>query len=179
MSKIGKINIFIPDTVKVALSGNVINVEGPLGKKSMNIDLDMFDLNIKEGKEISIKPKKINQNSKRLWGMNRSLINNAIIGSSKGYEKTLELVGVGYRATLKDKQLNLQLGFSHDINFDIPEGVKISVEKQTIVKINGADKQLIGMVVSKIKSLRPPETYKGKGIKEKDQYILRKEGKKK
>ena len=179
MSKIGKINISIPDTVKVALSGNVINVEGPLGKKSMNIDLDMFDLNIKEGKEISIKPKKINQNSKRLWGMNRSLINNAIIGSSKGYEKTLELVGVGFRAALKGKQLNLQLGFSHDINFDIPEGVKISVEKQTIIKISGADKQQIGMVVSKIKSLRPPEPYKGKGIKEKDQYILRKEGKKK
>ena len=179
MSKIGKINISIPDTVKVALSGNVINVEGPLGKKSMNIDLDMFDLNIKEGKEISIKPKKINQNSKRLWGMNRSLINNAIIGSSKGYEKTLELSGVGFRATLKGKQLNLQLGFSHDINFDIPEGVKITVEKQTIIKINGADKQQIGMVVSKIKSLRPPEPYKGKGIKEKGQYILRKEGKKK
>ena len=179
MSKIGKINISIPDTVKVALSGNVINVEGPLGKKSMNIDLDMFDLNIKEGKEISIKPKKINQNSKRLWGMNRSLINNAIIGSSKGYEKTLELVGVGFRATLKGKQLNLQLGFSHDINFDIPEGVKITVEKQTIIKISGADKQQIGMVVSKIKSLRPPEPYKGKGIKEKGQYILRKEGKKK
>ena len=179
MSKIGKINISIPDTVKVALSGNVINVEGPLGKKSMNIDLDMFDLNIKEGKEISIKPKKINQNSKRLWGMNRSLINNAIIGSSKGYEKTLELVGVGFRATLKGKQLNLQLGFSHDINFDIPEGVKISVEKQTIIKINGADKQQIGMVVSKIKSFRPPEPYKGKGIKDKGQYILRKEGKKK
>ena len=179
MSKIGKINISIPDTVKVALSGNVINVEGPLGKKSMNIDLDMFDLNIKEGKEISIKPKKINQNSKRLWGMNRSLINNAIIGSSKGYEKTLELSGVGFRATLKGKQLNLQLGFSHDINFDIPEGVKISVEKQTIIKINGADKQQIGMVVSKIKSLRPPEPYKGKGIREKNQYILRKEGKKK
>ena len=179
MSKIGKINISIPDTVKVALSGNVINVEGPLGKKSMNIDLDMFDLNIKGGKEISIKPKKINQNSKRLWGMNRSLINNAIIGSSKGYEKTLELSGVGFRATLKGKQLNLQLGFSHDINFDIPEGVKISVEKQTIIKINGADKQQIGMVVSKIKSFRPPEPYKGKGIKEKGQYILRKEGKKK
>ena len=179
MSKIGKINISIPDTVKVALSGNVINVEGPLGKKSMNIDLDMFDLNIKEGKEISIKPKKINQNSKRLWGMNRSLINNAIIGSSKGYEKTLELSGVGFRATLKGKQLNLQLGFSHDINFDIPEGIKISVEKQTIVKISGADKQQIGMVVSKIKSLKPPEPYKGKGIKEKGQYILRKEGKKK
>ena len=179
MSKIGKINISIPDKVKVVLSGNVINVEGPLGKKSMNIDLDMFDLNINEGKEISIKPKKINQNSKRLWGMNRSLINNAIVGSSKGFEKTLELVGVGFRATLKGKQLSLQLGFSHDINFDIPEGIKILVEKQTIIKISGADKQQIGMVVSKIKSLRPPEPYKGKGIKEKGQYILRKEGKKK
>ena len=111
--------------------------------------------------------------------MNRSLVNNAIIGSVKGYEKTLELVGVGYRAALKGKQLNLQLGFSHDVNFDIPEGIKVTVEKQTTVKISGHDKQLVGMVVSEIKSLRPPEPYKGKGIKEKGQYILRKEGKKK
>ena len=179
MSKIGKINISIPEKVKVALSGNVLNVEGPLGKKSLNIDLEIFDLDIKDGKEISIKPKKINQDTKRLWGMNRSLVNNAIIGSSKGYEKTLELVGVGFRAALKGKQLNLQLGFSHDINFDIPEGVKIAVEKQTIIKISGSDKQQIGMVVSKIKSLRKPEPYKGKGIREQGQYILRKEGKKK
>ncbi len=179
MSKIGKINISIPEKVKVALSGNVLNVEGPLGKKTLNIDLDMFDLNIKDGKEISIKPKKIDQNSKRLWGMNRSLVNNAIIGSSKGYEKILELVGVGYRASLKGKQLNLQLGFSHDINFDIPEGIKINIEKQTVIKINGHDKQQVGAIVSKIKSFRPPEPYKGKGIKEKGQYILRKEGKKK
>ena len=179
MSKIGKISINIPDKVKVLLSGDIINIEGPLGKKTLNIDLDMFDLKINEGKEVSIKPKLINKDSKRLWGMNRSLINNAIIGSSKGYEKTLELVGVGFRAALKGKQLNLQLGFSHDINFDIPEGIKMSVEKQTIVKISGFDKQQVGMVVSKIKSLRPPEPYKGKGIKEKGQYILRKEGKKK
>ncbi len=179
MSKIGKINISIPEKVKVVLNGNILNIDGPMGKKSLNIDLDIFDLNIKEGKEISIKPKKIDQNSKRLWGMNRSLVNNAIIGSMNGYEKILELVGVGYRAALKGKQLNLQLGFSHDINFDIPEGIKVTVEKQTTVKINGHDKQLVGMVVSKIKSLRPPEPYKGKGIKEKGQYILRKEGKKK
>ena len=179
MSKIGKTNISIPDTVKVALSGNVINIEGPLGKKSMNIDLDLFNLNIKEGKEISIKPKKINQNSKRLWGMNRSLINNAIIGSSKGYEKTLELVGVGYRATLKGKQLNLQLGFSHDINFDIPEGIKIAVEKQTTLKITGADKQQVSEVASRLKILRKIEPYKGKGVREKGQHILKKEGKKK
>ena len=179
MSKIGKINIPIPDKVKVLLSGNIVNIEGPLGKKSLNIDLDVFDLKIDEGKEVSIKPKKIDQNSKRLWGMNRSLLNNAIIGASKGYEKTLELVGVGFRAALKGKQLNMQLGFSHDINFDIPEGIKIAVEKQTILKISGPDKQLVGMVASQIKSIRPPEPYKGKGIKEQGQYILRKEGNKK
>ncbi len=179
MSKIGKINISIPDKVKVALAGSNINIEGPLGKKSLSIDLETFELNIKDGKEISLKPKKIDQNTKRLWGMNRSLLNNAIIGASKGYEKTLELVGVGYRAALKGKQLNLQLGFSHDINFDIPDSVKITVEKQTTLKIIGFDKQEVGMIASKIKSLRPPEPYKGKGIKEKGQYILRKEGKKK
>ena len=128
---------------------------------------------------MSIKPKRIDQNSKRLWGMNRSLLNNAIIGASKGYEKTLELVGVGYRAALKGQQLNMQLGFSHDINFDIPQGIKIVVEKQTILKISGPDKQQVGMVASQIKSIRPPEPYKGKGIKEQGQYILRKEGKKK
>ena len=179
MSKIGKISISIPDKVKVILSGNIINIEGPLGKKSLNIDLDIFDLNIKEGKEVSIKPKSNNQETKRLWGMNRSLLNNAIIGASKGYEKILELSGVGYRAALKGDILNLQLGFSHDINFKIPEGVKIQVEKQNILKINGTDKQQVGMVAAEIKSLRPPEPYKGKGIKEQGQYILRKEGKKK
>ena len=130
MSKIGKINIPIPEKVKVLLSGNMINIEGPLGKKSLNIDLDLFELNIDEGKEVSIKPKKIDQTSKRLWGMNRSLLNNAIIGASKGYEKTLELVGVGYRASLKGKQLNMQLGFCHDINFDILKGLKLQYKNR-------------------------------------------------
>jgi len=134
MSKIGKINISIPEKVKVILSGNIINIEGPLGKASLNIDLDMFDLNINEGKEVSLKPKQNNQNSKRLWGMNRSLINNAIIGTSKGYEKILELSGVGYRAVIKGSVLNLQLGFSHDINFNIPESVKIIVGKTKYFK---------------------------------------------
>tara|TARA_X000001036_G_scaffold235626_1_gene219912 strand:+ start:181 stop:720 length:540 start_codon:yes stop_codon:yes gene_type:complete len=179
MSKIGKINISIPDKVKVALSGNILNVEGPLGKKAISIDLEMFNLDLKEGKEISIKPKKIDQTSKRLWGMNRSLINNAVIGSSKGYEKILELVGVGYRAALKGNILNLQLGYSHDINFDIPEGVKITVEKQTILKITGSDKQQVGTVASKIKTLRKIEPYKGKGVREQGQYVMKKEGKKK
>jgi|TARA_B100001964_G_scaffold195221_1_gene219146 large subunit ribosomal protein L6 len=179
MSKIGKINISIPEKVKVVLNGNILNIEGPLGKKSLNVDLEMFDLNINDGKQVSIKPKKINQDTKRLWGMNRSLLNNAIIGASSGYTKTLELNGVGFRAALKGKQLNLQLGFSHDINFDIPETIKITVEKQTIIKISGSDKQEVGMIASKIKLLRRPEPYKGKGIREQGQYILRKEGKKK
>ena len=179
MSKIGKINITIPEKVKVAINGSILNIDGPLGKQSLNIDTKVFDLDIKEGKEISIKPKTINDSIKRLWGMNRSLVNNAIIGTSSGYEKTLELTGVGYRAALKGKQLNLQLGFSHDINFDIPENIKITVEKQTIIKISGIDKQLVGTVAAKIKTFRPPEPYKGKGIKEVGQHILRKEGKKK
>ena len=179
MSKIGKINIVIPEKVKVALAGNILNIEGPLGKKSLDIDLDIFNLDIKDGKEISIKPKKIDQNTKRLWGMNRSLINNAVIGSVKGYEKTLELIGVGYRAALKGNQLNLQLGYSHDVNYDIPEGIKISVEKQTTLKITGFDKQQVESIASKLKTLRKIEPYKGKGIREKGQYVLKKEGKKK
>ena len=179
MSKIGKINIAIPEKVKVALAGNILNIEGPLGKSSLDIDLEIFNLDIKDGKEISIKPKKIDQNTKRLWGMKRSLINNAVIGSSKGYEKTLELVGVGYRAALKGKQLNLQLGYSHDINFDIPESIKIAVEKQTTIKISGSNKQEVGSIASKLKTLRKIEPYKGKGVREKGQYVLKKEGKKK
>ena len=179
MSKIGKINISIPEKVKVVMSGSILNIEGPMGKKSLNIDLDVFTLDIKDGKEISITPKKIDQNTKRLWGMSRSLINNAVLGSSSGYEKILELIGVGYRASIKGNQLNLQLGYSHDVNFDIPEGIKIIVEKQTTLKISGSDKQLVGLVTSKIKTLRKIEPYKGKGIREKGQYILKKEGKKK
>ena len=179
MSKIGKINIAIPDKVKVALAGSLLNIEGPLGKRSINIDLEKFNLDIKDGKEISIKPKKVDQETKRLWGMNRSLINNAVIGSSSGFEKTLELIGVGYRASLKGNILNLQLGYSHDINFPIPDGTKVTIEKQTTLKITGSDKQQVGEVVSKIKTFRKIEPYKGKGIREKGQYVLKKEGKKK
>ena len=179
MSKIGKINIQVPEKVKVILNENTLNIEGPQGKKTLPYDKDIFEIKINDGKDISIKPKIINDETKRLWGMNRSLLNNAIIGANEGYTKNLELVGVGYRGAIKGNELNLQLGFSHDINFKIPEGIKIVVEKQTNVKISGSDKQLVGMVASQIKSLRPPEPYKGKGIKEVGQYILRKEGKKK
>jgi len=179
MSKIGKINISIQEKVKVAINGSNLNIEGPQGKKTIILDMEMFDLNISDKKKISIKPKKITEITKRLWGLNRSLINNAVIGADVGFTKVLELTGVGYRAAIKGNQLNLQLGFSHDVNFDIPDGIKIVVEKQVTIKISGFDKQKVGEITSKIKSIRPPEPYKGKGIKEKGQYILRKEGKKK
>ena len=179
MSKIGKINISIPEKVKVALAGNNLNIEGPMGKKSLNIDLETFNLDIKDGKEISIKPKKIDDETKRLWGMNRSLINNAVIGSSKGYEKILELVGVGYRAALKGNQLNLQLGYSHDIKLAIPNDLEVKCTKPTEILVSGIDKQRVGQFASEIRILRKPEPYKGKGIKYQDEFIRRKEGKKK
>ena len=147
--------------------------------KVVSICKFLFELNINDGKEVSIKPKTIDQNTKRIWGLNRSLINNAIKGLNEGYSKTLELTGVGFRAAVKGNILNLQIGFSHDVNYQIPEGIKIVVEKQTIIKINGTDKQLVGSVAAKIKSFKKTEPYKGKGIKEQGQYILRKEGKKK
>ena len=179
MSKIGKINISIPDKVKVSLEGAILKMEGPLGKNNITMDTNIFDLNIHEGKEVSIKPKIINPETKRIWGLHRSLINNAIKGVNEGYTRILELTGVGFRAAIKGNELNLQLGFSHDINYLIPEGVKIVVEKQTTVKISGQDKQLVGSVTAKIKSFKKTEPYKGKGIKEHGEYILRKEGKKK
>jgi large subunit ribosomal protein L6 len=179
MSKIGKINILIPKDVNVAFNNGVIDIKGPRGNKKLNLDQDIFDLKINDNKDISIKPKKLNKDTKRLWGMNRSLINNAVIGAKEGFEKTLELKGVGYRASLKGSILNLQLGYSHDINFDIPKDIKITIEKQTIIKISGHDKHQVGVVTAKIKSFRAPDPYKGKGIRIKGEYILRKEGKKK
>ncbi len=179
MSKIGKINITIPEKVKVTLNGNNLMMEGPLGKNNLSLDLNIFELNINEGKEVSIKPKTLNQEVKKKWGLNRSLINNAIKGVNEGYSKILELTGVGFRAAIKGNDLNLQIGFSHDVNYPIPQGVKIAVEKQTIIKITGHDKQLVGAVVAKIKSYKKTEPYKGKGIKEQGQYILKKVGKKK
>ena len=179
MSKIGKINIAIPEKVKVSLSGSNLMMEGPLGKNNLSLDLNIFELNINEGKEVSIKPKTLNQEIKKKWGLNRSLINNAIKGVNEGYSKILELTGVGFRAAIKGNDLNLQIGFSHDVNYPIPQGVKIAVEKQTIIKITGYDKQLVGAVAAKIKSYKKTEPYKGKGIKEQGQYILKKEGKKK
>ena len=179
MSKIGKKHIHIPKEVNVTFNKGYIDIKGPAGNQKINLDTESFDFKIDENKNLSITPKELTDSIKRLWGMNRSLVNNAITGVNKGFEKILELSGVGYRAAMKGTSLNLQLGFSHDINYDIPNGIKVIVEKQTTIKISGIDKHLVGLVASKIKSFRPPEPYKGKGIKVKGEYILRKEGKKK
>ena len=179
MSKIGKKKILIPKEVNLSINDDSLDIKGPFGSKKINLDTKIFDVNVSENNELSIKPKRNNDDIKKMWGMNRSLLNNAVIGISKGFVKTLEMTGVGYKAAIKGNSLNLQLGYSHDTDFEIPKDVKISVEKQTIIKISGLDKQLVGMVASKIKSFRPSEPYKGKGIKEKGEYVLRKEGKKK
>ena len=179
MSKIGKKKILIPKEVNVSINGSNLDIKGPYGNKKFNLNTKLFKINLSENKELSIKPIKNSDDIKKVWGMNRSLLNNTVIGVNKGYEKTLEMTGVGYRAVIKGNSLNLQLGYSHDIDFEIPVDVKIIVEKQTTIKINGSDKQRVGMIASKIKSFRPVEPYKGKGIREKGEYVLRKEGKKK
>jgi len=179
MSKIGNKNILIPKDVNVAVNSGQIDIKGPKGSKKINVDNKLFEIKILESNMLSIQPKQNTYEIRKHWGMHRSLLNNAVIGVSQGYEKILEINGVGYRASLQGNNLNLQLGFSHNVNFEIPKDIKISVEKQTIIKINGFDKEKVGMVASKIKSLKPTEPYKGKGIKEKGEYILRKEGKKK
>ena len=177
MSRVAKNPINIPDNVDLNVSDGVVKVKGSKGALEFELPASI-SLDIQEN-IITVKYDESNQKSIALGGTTRSLVNNMIIGVSEGYEKKLELIGVGYRAALKGKQLNLQLGYSHDINFEIPEGIKIEVEKQTILKISGFDKQLVGVVASKIKTFRKIEPYKGKGIREKGQYVLKKEGKKK
>ena len=179
MSKIGKKKILIPKEVNLSINGDSLDIKGPFGSKKINLDTKLFEVNVSKNNELSIKPKRKNDDIKKMWGTNRSLLNNTVIGVYKGFVKTLEMTGVGYKAAIKDNSLNLQLGYSHDTDFEIPKDVKISVEKQTIIKISGLDKQLVGTVASKIKSFRSSEPYKGKGIKEKGEYVLRKEGKKK
>ncbi len=181
MSKIGKKSILLPKDSSIKVESNIITVTGPKGSKKLTINDKIFSSKVNEKNEFQILPigKNIDKKTQILWGTYRSLINNAIKGVSDGHEKILEINGVGFRANLKGDKLNLQLGFSHDINFPIPKDIKLSVEKQTIVKISGTDKELVSKTASNIKSLRPVEPYKGKGIKERNQFILRKEGKKK
>ena len=178
MSKIGKKTIVIPKESKVTIDQNKLLISGPKGSQEIPINSKIFSAEIKENL-LTIKPIKLNNEVKRPWGTFRSLVNNAILGTSEGYKKTLELSGVGYRATLKGEDLDLNLGFSHNVVYKVPKAVKISIEKQTIIKLDSSNKELIGKVASEIKSLKPIEPYKGKGIKEMGQYVLRKEGKKK
>ena len=180
MSKIGKKNITLPKESSIKIEGPNLTISGPKGTKKLTINDKIFSSKLNEN-QFEIKPlnKNIDKKISILWGTYRSLINNAVTGVSIGHEKILELSGVGFRANLKGDSLNLQIGFSHDVNFKIPKDLKITVEKQTIIKINGVDKELVSKIASDIKSLKPVEPYKGKGIKERNQYVLRKEGKKK
>jgi large subunit ribosomal protein L6 len=180
MSKIGKKNIFIPKDSSIKIEGSNLTISGPKGTKNLTINDKIFSSKLNES-EFQIKPleKKVNKETSIMWGTYRSLINNAVTGVTTGHEKILELNGVGFRANLKGEILNLQIGFSHDVNFNIPKDIKIIVEKQTIIKINGVDKELVSKIAADIKNLKPVEPYKGKGIKERGQFVLRKEGKKK
>ena len=179
MSKLGKKPIIIPKDTKVKIESGKLLLTGPKGSRELSLNDKIFSATILEDKNLILKLIKKNETSKVLWGTTRSILNSAIIGVSTGHEKILELNGVGFRANIKDNVLNLQLGFSHDSSYKIPEGIKLNVEKNTIIKISGIDKELVGKVASEIKLLKPIEPYKGKGIKERGQYILRKEGKKK
>ena len=181
MSKIGKKNIILPKDTSVKVEGDKITITGPKGNKSFFINAKIFSSKVNEKNEFQILPlnKKIDKRTSVLWGTYRSLVNNAVKGVSIGHEKVLDITGVGFRANLKGEILNLQLGFSHEINFKIPKDVKITVEKQILIKITGVDKETVSKVASNIKALKPVEPYKGKGIKEKNQFVLKKEGKKK
>lgn len=179
MSKLGKKPIAIPKDTKVKFENGKLTISGPKGSKELSINEKIFSTSMPDDKNLILKIIKKNEKSNMLWGTTRSIINSALIGVSTGHEKILELNGVGFRANIKDKILNLQLGFSHDTTYKIPEGVNVVVEKSTIIKISSISKEIVGKVSAEIKMLKPVEPYKGKGIKERGQYVLRKEGKKK
>lgn len=179
MSKLGKKPMVIPKDTKVKLESGKLIFTGPKGSKELTLNDKIFTATIADDKNLILKLIKKNETSSVMWGTTRSIINSALIGVSEGYEKILELTGVGFRANLKGSVLNLQIGFSHDVSYTVPDGVKLTVEKSTIIKVIGIDKELVGKVSSEIRKLKPIEPYKGKGIKERGQYVLRKEGKKK
>ena len=179
MSKLGKKPILIPKDTKVIVEGKKLVMTGPKGSKELTINDKIFTAIVGEDNNLNLKQNIKKQTTNMMWGTTRSIINSAIKGVSVGHEKILELSGVGFRANLKGNILNLQIGYSHDVSYKIPDKIKVLVEKNTIIKISGIDKDLVGKVASEIKMLKPVEPYKGKGIKEKGQYVLRKEGKKK
>ncbi len=182
MSRIGKNPVPVPEGVTVEVTGQEVTAKGKLGQLAMEIhDEVSVALEDREDgrKQVRLAPRTNSKLSKTLWPTSRSLVRNIVEGVNTGYSQTLEIVGVGYRANLQGQDLLLSLGYSHEVRYHVPEGIKIEVDKQTIVKISGIDKQKVGQVAAEIASWRPPEPYKGKGIRYQGRQILRKEGKKK
>ena len=177
MSRIGKNPINVPEGVSLEIEGVVVKARGKLGELTVSLT-DDIEVTQKD-KLIWVKPKNSSKESQKMWGTSQSIISNLVLGVSEGFHRKLELNGVGYRAQIQGTTLNMQLGFSEDINFPIPEGVEIRCSDQTHIDVFGADKQKVGQVAAEIRAYRRPEPYKGKGIKYEDEYILRKEGKKK
>jgi large subunit ribosomal protein L6 len=177
MSRIGKKPIAVPAGVTITIDGQTVKVKGPKGELAWTVT---EEIEVKqEGAELVLTPRDDSTRSKSMWGLSRTLVGNMVEGVSKGFEQNLELVGVGYRAAVNGKVLNLQLGFSHDINIDPPEGITFTSGKQTEIKISGIDKQAVGEIAAKIRRIRPPEPYKGKGVRYAGEKVRRKEGKKK
>jgi large subunit ribosomal protein L6 len=177
MSRIGKKPIAIPSGVTVTIDGQTATVKGGKGQLSWTVP---EDIEIRqEGAELTLAKRQDTARAQAMWGLSRTLLNNMVVGVSAGYERTLELVGVGYRAAMKGQALSLQLGFSHDVDLPAPAGVTFAVPKQTEIKISGIDKQVVGEIAAQIRRLRPPEPYKGKGLRYAGEKVRRKEGKKK
>ncbi len=177
MSRIGNKPVSVPEGVTVELANSILKAKGKLGELSMTV-VEQVEMSHADN-QIVVTPKDQSKIARSMWGMQRSLAQNLVTGVSEGFSKELEIQGVGYRANLQGKTLKLQLGHSHDIDFPIPDGIQIECERPTAVKISGIDKQQVGQVAAKIRSFRPPEPYKGKGVRYVGEYIFRKEGKKK
>ena len=177
MSRVGKAPVAIPKGVTVEIAGRNVTAKGKLGQLSVTLD-DEVSAELADD-SIVVKPKDLSKRSRMVWGLSRNLVKNIVTGVGEGYQINLEINGVGYRAAVQGKNLNLQLGYSHDITFPIPEGITIKCEKPTAISIAGADRRLVGQTAANIRELRKPEPYKGKGIKYANETIRRKEGKKK
>jgi large subunit ribosomal protein L6 len=177
MSRIGKKPVALPSGVTAKLEGGTLSVKGPKGELSLNIADDIAYA--VEAGAVTVKPTNDSKRAKAFWGMQRTLVQNLVTGVTEGFTKTLEITGVGYRANVQGKNLKLQLGYSHDVDFAIPEGITIKTPDQTTVEISGVDRQKVGQVAAEIRRWRKPEPYKGKGIKYRGEFIFRKEGKKK
>lgn len=177
MSRIGKHPVVVPGGVTVDVEGQKISAKGKLGELSVTLPPEV-EITLADGK-VTVTPRDEEKRARAMWGMSRSLVQNLVQGVSEGYTRKLEIAGVGYRAAVDGKVLNLQLGYSHDIKFAVPDDIKVVCETPTAVTISGADKQRVGQIASEIRGFRPPEPYKGKGVKYAEERILRKEGKKK